>query len=230
MWNFFSCLSDSSLKNLINVAIPVMEDDARKQGASEADIIISRAIGFHPSDVRVFRQFTTEYKYLFVIRCPKPDARAFIGILPPKPATVKEKSNSVGIVGKSDHRHFGDVNIKWYVSDYDLMCVYKISSSGEALEKVFFSGTDPKNPKSPLSLEAGKIIRNLNSRLKNKLQHGAQDDYSSKSNRGVKMNDDRHVAALLGELRPLGDGHSTRVFYDQFKLKWPYDDVGFYKL
>lgn len=229
MWEFLACLSEDSLKNLASLSILIMEDEARKNGATEADIVISRNTGFHPLDIKVFRQFTLEYHYLFVIRCPKLDARAFIGILPAKPMEVKEKTNAVGIVGKSDRKFSNGSGEKWYVSDYDLMSVHKIAANGEVLEKVFFSGGDPKNPNSPLTARAEIIKRNLNLRLKNKIQHGAQDDYNSKFNRGVRMNEDRYIAAMLGELRPLGDGHSTRVFYQQYNLLWPYDDLGRYQ-
>jgi hypothetical protein len=68
----------------------------------------------------------------------------------------------------------------------------------------------------------------LNRKLINKIQHGAQDDWKSEQNRGVKMNEDRYVAVMMGEIRPLGDGHSTSMFYKQYELHWPYNNLGKY--
>lgn len=230
MWNFLSCLSEKSLNNLKNISIALNEQDAGKLGASPEDIAISRSIGFHPMDVRALRLFTLEHNYLLVFRCPKLDSRAFIGALPPKMMVIKEKTNEFGIVSTMKKTPEGELVDRWFVSDYDLMCLYRLSSNGAAEKKVFCSGVDVNNPRSPLPADASAFIRMLNARLINKLQHGAQDDFKSKNNRGVKMSEDRYVAALLGEIRPLGDGHSTRAFYQQYRLDWPYDDTGEYRL
>ncbi len=230
MWNFLSCLNDQSLANLKNISLDLNERDALRAGVTPEDIEISRSIGFHPMDVRAFRRFTQEYNYLLVLRCPKLDARAFIGMLQPKRMVIKQKTNEFGIVSRMEKSREGELVDRWFVSDYDLMCVYRLSSKGAKPEKIFFSGVDASNPRSRLTPEATAIMGKLNPRLLNKLQHGAQDDYKSKTNRGVKMSEDRYVAALLGELRPLGDGHSTRAFYQQYQLDWPYDDAGNYKL
>ena len=224
MPNFISCLNDQSLNNLKNTALQLNEEDAKSMGVSQADIELSRVIAFHPQDVRAFRLFTLEYNYLFILRCPKKGSQAFMGILPAKIAAIKTKTNDFGIVPKA----IGERE-RWYVSDYDLMCVYKIASNGAKAEKVFFSGVDSNNPRSHLTPKATDIMVSINRKLINKMQHGAQDDFKSKSNRGVKMTEDSYVAVMLGNMQFLGDGHATHAFYRQHQLDWPYDDAGLYQ-
>lgn len=230
MWNFMSCLNDASLRNWTDISIGIMEKEAVQKGATQSDLEIARNTGFHPLDIRALRAFTTEHKILLIFRCPKPDSRAFIGLLPAKMQAIKHKTNDVGLV--SAPRRAQDQTRspeKWFVSDYDLMSVYKINANGGLAKKIFFSGTDPNNSRSPLSQQATELCSKLNHRLINKIQHGAQDDWQSKTNRGVKMLDDRYLAAMLGDIRPLGNGHTTRLFYKEYHLIWPYDDLGRYK-
>lgn len=227
MWNFMSCLTDASLKQLNQISAELMEAEAVQKGATVADIEISRMTGFHPLDIKALRQFTTEYKYLMIFRCPKVEARAFIGLLPAKMMVVKDKTNDLGLVSTLKSR--GETTVdQWFVSDYDLMSVYSITPNGSKIDKIFFSGTDLRNPRSGFSIQARDICLQLNRRLINKIQHGAQDDWNSQQNRGVKMSEDRYVVAMLGELRPLGDGYATHSFYNQYQLDWPYDDLGRY--
>lgn len=227
-FNFLSCLDHRSLDNFKNISIGINEADAQKQGATQSDIDISRATGFHPLDVKALRMFTLEYKYLLVFRCPPLGSQAFIGILQPKPQVIKDKTNEFGII--SPESKMTERTEKWFVSDYDLMCVYKIFPNGVMERKIFFSGIDVNNPHSRLTPEATTICATLNRRLLNKIQHGAQDDWKSTKNRGVKMTQDRYIAAMLGEIRPLGDGYSTEVFYKQYNLDWSYDALGRYKI
>jgi len=220
MRDFLSCLSNESLKQFNNAAIDAMERDAIKKGATQHDLEMASITGFHPLDLIALRHFTLEYQLLLVFRCPKAEARGFIGILPPKIMVVKDKTNEAGIVSAK----IGGKNM-WLVSDYDLMCIYKISTDGQAQSKVFFSWADPSK-RGPLSQEATKIAVQLNRKLINKIQHGAQDDWQSVKNRGVKMANDLHIAVLLGEIVILGDGFSTSLFYQRHNMQWPYDNSG----
>lgn len=225
MWDFMSCMSDASRQRFGELAAGVMDADALKQGATQADLDIARATGFHALDVRALRTFTEEYKLLVVFRCPNPESRGYIGLLPAKGSAIKDKTDAQGLV--VDRKTFAKRGkVHWYTSDYDLMCVYRIKANAQVQEKVFFSGGDVSNPRSPLSPEATVLMQQLNRRLINKIQHGAQDDWQSKHNRGVKMAQDRYIASFLGQIMPLGNGSSTRDFYQRYGLVWPYDALG----
>jgi len=66
---------------------------------------------------------------MFVVRCPKPTARAHHGRFQPKPLAVKDKTGSSGLVVTPG----GSI----MVSDYDLMSVWRKSAAG--WEKLFIS-------------------------------------------------------------------------------------------
>lgn len=220
MWNFLSCMSEDSRKNFGAINATFIDEASIQKGATQNDIEISRVIGFHPLDVKAIREFTLEYKMLLIFRCPKADARGFIGMFPAKKWAVKTKTDASGTVSKftavgSEQR---------FVSDYDLMSVYRIGPNGSTPSKIFFSNVNPRQ-RSSLAPEATEICRNLNRKLINKIQHGAQDDWKSKGNRGVRA-DDKFVAGLLGEIRPLGGVNETKEFYQRLELGakpyWPY--------
>ena len=198
------------------------EELALRQGASTTDLQASRATGFDACDVLQLRLLTHEMPFLLVFRCPKPAARGLHGLAPAKTMRHKEKTGESGAL--IDERG------RLYVSDYDLMCVYRLDTAGWTKPvKLMASGVDPANPRSPLSREASDLFRRINRRIVTKLQHGAQDDWASAENPGVDLNGARFAAVQLGQFLPLGDGHQTRVFYATNGLDWPYAGDGRYR-
>lgn len=200
------------------------ESDAAVQGIADSDIHMSRLTGMSPADIEHFRVFTIREALMIIVRCPKRQARYYQGRVPAKPLVVKQKSNEEGLVEMPD----GSLR----VSDYDLMCVYRLSGPG-SYEKVFFSGIDPNNPRSALATEAKELIRKLNSSvgLESKIQHGAQDDFNNPKNPGVKPaggsgRPDRFAAFNLGEVTYLAEPSAAKAYYVRHGLLWPYDEGG----
>lgn len=200
------------------------ETDAAIQGIEDGDIHMSRLTGMSPADIEHFRIFTIREALLVVVRCPKRQARYHQGRVPAKPLVVKQKSNEDGLV------HMPDGSLR--VSDYDLMCVYRLAGPG-SYEKIFFSGVDPTNPRSALAAEAKDLIRKLNSSvgLQSKIQHGAQDDFNNPKNPGVKPaggqgRPDRFAAFNLGTVTYLAEPSAAKAYYAKHGLLWPYDASG----
>jgi hypothetical protein len=198
------------------------EQLALRQGANMGDLLASRTTGFDACDVLQLRLLTHEMPVLLVFRCPKLAARGLHGIAPAKMARIKQKTGPFG--------GLFDEHGRLYVSDYDLMCVYRLDPVGRGKPaKLMASGIDPTKPRSPLSREASDLFRRINRRLVTKLQHGAQDDWASPENKGVNLTTSRFAAVQLGQFLPLGDGYQTKVFYDSNGLDWPYAGDGSYR-
>ncbi|WP_132251805.1 hypothetical protein [Methylobacterium segetis] len=203
------------------------EGSAALEGVSDSDIHFSRLSGMSPQDIEHLRIFTINEGLLVVIRCPKRPARFHHGKYQPKTMETGItyeglKSGEDGLVRRPDGRI--------QVSDYDLMCVYRIVEPG-SYEKVFFSGTDPTNKRSALTPEATSLLRKVNAGLKSRFQHGAQDDYQSAANPGVKHSvggsrPDRFAAFDVGTVSFLCDPRAAQEFYAKRGLAWPYGDSG----
>jgi hypothetical protein len=197
------------------------EQLARRQGATSTDLEASRETGFDSCDVVQLRLLTLELPCLLVFRCPKLASRWLHGVAPAKTWRLSDLELKSGPSGGLVHE--GRV----YVSDYDLMCVYRVDPSGrDKPTKVMASGIDASNPRSPLSREASELFRLVNRRLVTKLQHGAQDDWASPDNPGVDLAAGRFAAVWRGVFRPLRNGHDARAFYAEHGLDWPYDHAG----
>jgi hypothetical protein len=192
------------------------EQEWRKAGATECDITTSRLTGMDARDIRVFRQFS-ETGYLFIIRCPKVAARAMHGLFPPKPLAVKQKTGSSGVVVTERGA--------MQVSDYDLMSVWKTSGAG-AWEKIFMSAANGA-PRGPWTAEARDLVRNLNTRLVSRLQHGCQDDFHSAKNPGIKSSD--HFALFeRGACQPIASAEYCARAYAARGMAWVYSANGLY--
>lgn len=193
------------------------ETEALRAGVSQRDIDLSRRSGIDAMDVPVFREFSGR-GFLIVVRCPKTAARAWHGLIPPKPISIKHKSGSSGVAVKSP----GHMR----VSDYDLMSLWR--QSGIGWRKVFVSAANGA-PRGPYSPEATAIIKELNGRLVSKIQHGCQDDFCSPHNPGVNMTD--HFAVFF---KNVGEHQANpllcKMFYEQKGLVWPYNSAGGYLL
>lgn len=190
------------------------EEEWRREGVPEADIEFSRLSGMDAGDVLAFREFTTR-GLLIVVRCPKVTARAHHGVFRPKRWATKQKTGSSGLAV---------TETKIFVSDYDLMSVWQSGLKG--YEKVFVSaeGGAPHGRWIP---QARRLIRELNTHLVSRIQHGCQDDYDSPKNPGVKAGD--HFAVFqAGSAEHLPDYLACSRYYNKFGLAWPYDDSGKY--
>ncbi len=190
------------------------EDEWRKAGVSEADIRFSALSGMDARDVRAFREYSRR-GLLLVVRCPKLAARVWHGVFPPKNMNIKTKTGSSGTV---DH------NQKVFVSDYDLMSIWRRGAQG--WEKVFVSAANGAR-QGPWSVEARDLVLHLNHTLISKIQHGCQDDYQSPNNPGLKAGD--HFAAFYGGMAEhFSNTMSCETFYARQGLRWPYDSSGRY--
>jgi len=204
------------------------EAEWRRAGVPEADIEFSRKTGMDASDVHALRKFSTS-GILVVVRCPKVTARAHHGVFPPKPMAVKDKpeakgkqgrTGSSGLVVTQDH--------SIYVSDYDLMCIWRLEASGPV--KVFASAAHGK-ARGRWPREAQATVKAINGRLESKFQHGCQDDFDNPDNRGLKR-DDQFAAFYDGVSEFLPSQAEYRHFYEkQHGLKpWPYSEDGSYRV
>lgn len=193
------------------------ETAALRAGVSQRDIALSRQCGIDAMDVRVFREFSGK-GFLIVVRCPKTAARAWHGLIPPKPISIKHKSGSSGVAVKKPGR--------MRVSDYDLMSLWR--QDGVGWRKVFASAANG-DPRGPYSAEATAIIKALNRNLVSRIQHGCQDDFCSPQNPGVNMTD--HFAVFSNTV---GEHHPNpllcKMFYERKGLVWPYNAAGVYLL
>lgn len=92
--------------------------------------------------------------------------------------------------------------------------------------KIFVSSIKSRGAKrGPYPGEAREMLKELNGKLKSKLQHGAQDDLHRADQRGVE-DDDRFVAFCAGRATFFGGPEDCKRFYATHSLHWPYDDQG----
>lgn len=211
---------------------------AQREEAGDEAIHLSRLSGMAPADIEAMADFSRSESLLIIVRCPKRPARYFHGRYDPKPVGVKEKSDwDSGLVVVPNHLSGGRI----YVSDYDLMSVWRMVGVGE-YTKIPFSEMEPGS--NVLHPEARALKNALNERLLSKLQHGAQDDFvdpkhpdiTLASTRGHEENGKVHSPKLIDRFMVFDVG-SARYFFDGAKLKtfyethigphsWPYDANG----
>lgn len=193
------------------------ETEALRVDVPQQDIALSRQCGIDPIDVQAFREVSGR-GLLLIVRCPKATARAWHGLIPAKPISVKAKSGSAGVVVTAEGNMF--------VSDYDLMGIWRHSGAGWC--KIVVSAADGAS-RGPYSPEGTMVLRELNRSLVSRIKHGCQDDFCSPSNPGVKLSD--HFAAFydgMGEY--LFNPAVCKMFYERKGLVWLYDDSGGYLL
>lgn len=200
-------------------------DVSQREDVRDLDIHLSRLSGIAPSDIHALTEFTRAEGLWLVIRCPKRPARHFHGLVAPKPAHVKQKSDpQTGLVRLPDGQTF--------VSDYDLMSVWRYLG-GRDYEKIFFSEPDPSRP-NVYTAEAQALLDRLGDRLKSAFQHGAQDDYVAEDHPNVQMNSDarkpidRFMAFNLGNPSYVATAAQLQVVYERTlgAGTWPYDAQG----
>lgn len=205
------------------------ETEALYAGVPQRDIALSRLCGIDARDVRTFRESSAK-GLLIVVRCPKVTARAWHGLIPPKPISLKDKSGDSGVVAERTRKlPSGETvteKIAMRVSDYDLMSLWRHGGAG--WRKVLASAANGAD-RGPYSPEATVIIKELNRGLVSRIQHGCQDDYCSPKNPGVKMGD--HFATFChGVAAHHANPAVCKSFYERNTLVWLYDTTGSYLL
>jgi hypothetical protein len=188
------------------------ESQRRREGVPDALIVLSRHSGMDAADLQVFEAMSRS-GWLIVVRCPKPDARAWHGVFGPKTGATSAKSGSSGLVVTAG---------RIMVSDYDLMSVWRRSGAG--WDKLFIA-PEGGAKRGPLTPQAHAFMVEANIRLRSRLQHGCQDDFHSPLNRGVQAAD--NFAAFSSGQSVLMRGPSAcEAFYRSNRLAWPYDVAG----
>ncbi len=208
--------------------------EARAAGIDAADIALARKAGMLPADVAAFRAFTAAAPgWCIVVRCPKAASYAWQGLLPAKIGAIGKKSGESGVVSIQKLRRapggvplFRDgepiIDAAIYVSDYDLMGVWQWWQGGWQRFRITAAGGAKRGSYGG---EAAEMLRRLNRTLTTKIQHGCQDDWVSKENRGVKA-DDGFAGFLRGEGSFLDGAAACRGWYAQNGLGvFPYDPV-----
>lgn len=188
---------------------------AHETGASGRDIDLAIASGFDPRDVHTIRAYSETKSLLLIFRCPKASARPWHGEYSPKAGEVATKSDASGRAA-----HKGRI----YVSDYDLMSVWRVSGpiSGRSYQKIFVTALQRGAKSGPWSAKARHTVGPfMTAQLVSPVQHGAQDDWASASNRGMNAND-RFLAFEVGQAWYLPSSADCERVYRTRALRWPY--------
>jgi hypothetical protein len=210
------------------------EEKWRQKGIPEQDIELSRLTGMDAGDIRGFRKFTAQHPgYLIIVRCPKVTARPHHAIFPPKPGYASgSKSGDSGLLPFDKPVTLADgtktTEKRIFVSDYDLMSVWRRGPKG--FEKIVVTAEGGRK-KGPLSPDATVVIRHLNwcMESRSRIVHGCQDDWISKEhNPGVKAGS-RFAAFNLGAGEYIDSPAGLEQYYAKFHLPWPYDNTGKHK-
>jgi hypothetical protein len=184
----------------------------RRDGVPDALIRLSRQSGMDAADMQVFEAMSRR-GWLIIVRCPKPEARAWHGVFGPKTGAMSVKSGSSGLVVTAR---------RIMVSDYDLMSVWQ---RVEVQWQKLFIAPEGGAKQGPLTPQAHAFMLEANRQLRSPLQHGCQDDFLSPLNRGVKAGD-TFIAFLSGQSELLRDPAACTAFYRTHQLAWPYDGAG----
>ncbi len=214
------------------------EENWRREGVPEEDIIFSRLSGMDAGDIRGFRKFTAKHpSYLVIVRCPKLTARPHYNTFQSKPgyAAVDRdgnhpKSGTSGLLVYKGQSPTPDgtriPKDKLFVSDYDLMSIWKRGARG--FEKISVSAEDGRK-RGKYSPEATIVIRELNGcmEFRSRIQHGCQDDWNSTDNPGIKPGD--HFAAFdVGKAEHFSCPSLLGYYYYDLRLPFPYGGNGKY--
>jgi hypothetical protein len=205
------------------------ETEALYVGVPQRDITLSRLCGIDARDVRTFREFSAK-GFLIVVRCPKVAARAWHGLIPPKPKSLGGKTGESGVIAEQTYKlPSGETvteKIPMRVSDYDLMSIWR--QGGTGWRKVVASAANGAD-RGSYPPEATAIIKELNRTLVSRIQHGCQDDYCSSKNPGVKMAD--HFATFCQGVGEYSANPTVcKSFYERNRLAWFYGPTGVYLL
>jgi hypothetical protein len=204
------------------------EEEWRREKVPESDIEFSRLTGMDAGDIRGFRKFTSQHPgYLIIVRCPKVTARPHHRVFGPKPGFASgAKSGTSGLLvfHKDAGRGDGSTETRLFVSDYDLMCVWRRGSTGWVRIAITAEGGKKKGR---FSEEATKTIRELNWSMesRSRIMHGCQDDWVSPNNPGVKPGD-RFAVFNEGKTLYFDSPSMLGYYYRELHLPWPYNGAG----
>jgi hypothetical protein len=216
------------------------EENWRRKGVSEKDIEFSRWSGMDAGDIRGFLKYTVRQPgYLVIARCPKLTARPHYNTFQSKPgyaAVDREgrhpKSGDSGLlVYKGETAQPDGTKVpkdKLFVSDYDLMSIWR--RGGKGFEKIFVSAAGGAK-RGKFTPDATIVVRELNWCMESRarIQHGCQDDWNSPDNPGIKAGD--HFAAFnVGKAEHFDSPIEVGIYYNNLSLPFPYDGNGKYKL
>lgn len=210
------------------MAVYNMLRDARRAGISAGDVAFAMQSDIGPWDVAALREGTAKFKMLLIMRCPKKQSVGFQGVFIPKRmdhAYQKGSKDAVktGEAGLAVHPDSKEI----FVSDYDLMGVWKRVGSGyERLD----TGTQPKGQNPVVDELNAMFFDNRPGENTSPFQHGGQDDYKpsgGKSHPNLKITENC-AAFREGEMRHLAGIAAVRAYYDRHGLNFPYDDAGIY--
>lgn len=208
------------------------DHEARESGVMERDIKLGRQAGMLPADVAALRAFSAQAPgFCFVVRCPKEAAYAWQGLLPAKIGAIGKKTGDAGVVSFHKARRDRDgaplfrngeliIDAAIYVSDYDFMGIWQKWRG--AWQRVRVSAPNGAK-RGSYGAEAAQLLRRINRTLVTKIQHGCQDDWVSKENRGVGK-DDPFAGFIEGNSTFLRGASACREFYATTGLgTFPYD-------
>ncbi|TCH99850.1 hypothetical protein EJV46_04060 [Roseococcus sp. SYP-B2431] len=209
------------------------DHEARAGGVSERDIELGRQAGMLPADVAAIRAFTASRPgFCIVVRCPKAAAYAWQGMLPAKIGALYKKTGDSGVVSIHKVRRDGNgaplfrngepiIDSALYVSDYDLMGIWQ-KWQGE-FQRVRVTAQNG-GKRGGYGTQATEILKRMNRTLVTKIQHGCQDDWVSKDNRGVDK-DDPFAGFWDGDSEFLAGAAACRGFYATRNLGvFPYNE------
>jgi hypothetical protein len=220
-----------TLGEIMNLA---RDHEARTGGVLEKDIKLGRQAGMLPADVAAIRAFTaTQPGFCIVVRCPKAAAYAWQGLLPAKIGAVSKKTGDSGVVSIHKVQRDGNgaplfrngepiIDAALYVSDYDLMGIWQKWHGAFQRVRVTAQNGDKRGS---YGTQATEILKRMNRTLVTKIQHGCQDDWVSKDNRGVDPKDP-FAGFWDGESEFLAGSAACRSFYADRKLGvFPYNET-----
>ncbi|MCB4821917.1 hypothetical protein [Roseicella aerolata] len=197
-----------------------------KWGSSAEHRKLARMAGMNALDIEYIAEICLSRHVMIIMRSPKRASRIFDGgLIDPKPPGVKEKTDRyTGTVERAVRRAVDPVTGKesvvtrTYISDYDLMSVWK--GPGRPYAKLFFSET----ARGELSAEALSLLRELNQGLIRKIQHGANDDWLKDGKpRNPHIGFDSFIVwRVNGSVEFKPSKGMLQQFYRDNGLHWPY--------
>ncbi|MBV9834239.1 MAG: hypothetical protein JO055_07540 [Alphaproteobacteria bacterium] len=168
--------------------------------------------GMYAPDIEQLMHFASS-GLLLIFRCPSEYSYAYAksiqaGTARPKPAGVYQKSNEYGLLGK-------------YVSDYDLMCIWRLSSEAGTAAVPLHTDWDGKRALDPHN-PAEAVIGALNRKLLFRIQHGANDSWRDGLGRPKYRNiGDDFVVFIHGSAHLMSQGE-LKQFYRTRGMDWIY--------
>lgn len=172
-------------------------------------ISIAEKTGLNAVDLETLQEFCMRERMLMIFRSPRGIGRQIVGLggidVRPKPSTIHDKTGGRWITRGNT----------MYVSDYDLLSVWRRAGSGYA-----------RFPLPPGDIRTDTFLKAVNKNLVMKLQHGANDDYLEVDGRPKNPDIGDHFCVIPehGLLSVCASRNEMRDFYASHNLQpWLYD-------